>query len=127
MQKDKYFAIEREAKKTRRKSDTHSSTVNIIKVTTNAHRDAPQPMNVSLDKMSSSSGLHCDRARRRSLSQCSSFKPSEAFSETLDSCLKLEFVNAKIKEPQLKFKLVRVRLMVRCSDVVYGLLFNVAF
>lgn len=42
------------------KAETHSSTVNIIKVTTRAHRDAPQPMNVSFDKMSSSSGLHCD-------------------------------------------------------------------
>lgn len=43
------------------KTETHSSTVNIIKVTTRAHRDAPQPMNVSFDKMSSSSGLHCDK------------------------------------------------------------------
>lgn len=42
---------------------THSKTVNIIKVTTSAHSDAPQPMNVSLERMSSSSGLHCHREK----------------------------------------------------------------
>lgn len=46
------------------KSVTYSSTVNSIKVTTRAHRDAPQPMNVSLVKISSSSGLHWDRKER---------------------------------------------------------------
>lgn len=40
---------------------THSSTVNIIKVTTMAHSDAPQPMKVSFDRRSSSSGLHCGK------------------------------------------------------------------
>lgn len=47
------------------KSVTYSSTVNSIKVTTRAHRDAPQPMNVSLVKISSSSGLHWDRKERQ--------------------------------------------------------------
>lgn len=42
---------------------THSKTVNIIKVTTRAHSDAPQPMNVSLERISSSSGLHCHRGK----------------------------------------------------------------
>lgn len=41
-------------------SATHSRTVNSIKVTTSAHREAPEPMNVSLVRMSSSSGLHWD-------------------------------------------------------------------
>lgn len=35
--------------------------MNIIKVTTRAQREAPQPMKVSLDRTSSSSGLHWDR------------------------------------------------------------------
>lgn len=38
---------------------TYSNTVNSIKVTTSAQRDAPDPINVSFVRMLSSLALHC--------------------------------------------------------------------
>lgn len=45
-------------------SVTHSSTVKSIKVTNSAQREAPEPMNVSLVKISSCLGLHWNRTKR---------------------------------------------------------------
>lgn len=43
---------------------TYSSTVNSIKVTTSAQREAPDPINVNFVKMLSSSAVHCgDRVK----------------------------------------------------------------